>query len=109
MIGRDGLRQSEVKQQRVCEAKAGGKQEGHPHAPAAQYAADGWPKNKTQTKGCANQAHSFRAIFFGGDVGDISLRRRDVSASDAVKDASHKKHPERGCKTENLESRCRCR
>ena len=62
----------------------------------AQYAADGRTKNKTQSKGRANQPHSFRAIFLGGDVGNVSLRSRDVSAGNAVEDATHEQQP-KGC------------
>ena len=59
------------------------------------------PENKTKPKGRAQQSHSLGAILFGGDVGDVGLRGRNVSAGNAVQDPSQKEHPERRCKTEN--------
>ena len=101
MIGSDRLRQGEVEQQRICEAQTGRKKEWHCDAPAAEYAANGRPENKTHTKSGANQTHSFRAIFFSRDVGNVGLRGRNVSAGNAVQNASEEKQPESVGKTKN--------
>src|SRR5258705_7434255 len=101
MIGRNRFSQSEVKQQGVCETQAGGEEKRYCNTPVAEYAADCRTKNKPQPEGCANQAHSFRPIFLGGDVGDVGLRGRYVSARNAVEDTSHEKHPERCCKAKD--------
>ena len=58
----------------------------------AQDAADRWSKNESETKGGADQSHSFGAILFGGDVGDVGLSGGNVSAGDAVENAADEKH-----------------
>src|SRR5690242_15002487 len=94
MIARDGFGQSEIKQYRVEETERGRKEERHLNSPTAENAADCWSKNKPETKRRTDQAHAFRAVFLGGDVGDVGLRSRDVAAGDAVENATGEKHPE---------------
>ena len=89
---------------RVGEAETCGKEKGNLNAPTAQDAANSRAKNKAETKRSAQQSHPLRAIFGGGNVCDISLGRRDVSAGNAVEDAAEKKHPKRGRKTEDQKS-----
>src|ERR1044072_1004292 len=92
MIRRDGFRKREIEQHCVREAEHCGEDKRHLNAPAAQDAADRWSKNKSETKRSADQSHSFSAVLFGGDVGDVRLRGRDVAARDAVENAADKKH-----------------
>src|SRR5215216_2988198 len=92
MIGRHCLRQREVEEHCVSETECCRKDKRHLNAPTAQDAADRWSKDKSETKRGADQPHSFGAVLFGGDVGDVGLRGGDVSAGDAVEDATDKKH-----------------
>src|ERR1051325_10307117 len=96
MIGRHRFREGEVKQQCSREAERRGKEERHVNAPLAENPADRWSKNESQPKRGADQSHAFRAVLFGGDVGDVGLRGRDVSASDAVEYAADKEHKNGG-------------
>src|SRR5258707_7992091 len=107
MIRGDSLRQREVKQNRIRKRESTGKKKRDINSPAAQDAPDRRPKNKTQAKGRADQAHSFGAIFFGGDIRDVSLRRRDVAAGNSVDDPAEKKHPQRGGESQNHKSNTR--
>src|SRR6185369_10443223 len=95
MIGRDGLRQPEIKEYRICKAHRSREEKWHVNAPAAQNAADGWSEDKPEAKRSADQTHALGAIFPGGDVGDIGLCCRDVSAGDAVENATDKEQQER--------------
>src|ERR1700754_3383523 len=95
MIASDRLGQTEIEQHRVGKAKRRRKEKRNVNSPTAQDAADRWSKNETETKRRADQAHAFRAILAGGDVGDVGWRGRDVAAGDAVENASGKKHPDR--------------
>src|SRR5882672_1102204 len=104
MIRRHSFGQSEVKQNRIGERESAGEEERNVDAPAAQDAADRRPKNKTQAEGRADQAHSLRAIFFGRDISDVSLRRRDVAAGNSIDDAAEKKHPQRRRESQNHKS-----
>src|SRR5262249_9197053 len=100
MIGGDGFGQSEIKEHCLGETETRRKEERNVNAPLAQDAADCWSKNKAESKRGANQAHAFRAIFSGSDVGDVGLRRRDVAAGDAVENSAGEEHPERCCESE---------
>jgi len=100
MIGRDCFRQCEIEQHCIRETERGSEEERNVNAPLAQDAADGWSKNKSQPKRRADQPHAFGAILFGGDVGDVRLRCRDVAASDAVEYAPDEKHQKRFCQPE---------
>src|SRR5689334_22575491 len=100
MIGGDRFGQSEVKQQRVGKTESGREEERDVNAPLAQYAANRWSKNKPESKRGADHAHALRAIFGGGDVGDVGLCGRDVAAGDAVENSAGEKHPERRCESE---------
>ena len=104
MIGRHGFRQREIKQDRISESQATREQKRHVVSPTAQDAANRGPKYKTQAERRADQSHSFGAIFFGGDIGDVGLRGRDVAAGNSINDAAEKKHPQRGGKSQNQES-----
>ena len=95
MIRRDCFRQSEIEQHRIRETQRRREDKRHVNSPTAQDAADRWSKNKAETKRRADQAHSFRAILFGRDVGDVGLRSRDVAAGDAVENAADEEHHER--------------
>src|SRR5438105_13864224 len=64
MIRGNSFRQGEVKQNRIRKCESAGEKKRNIDAPAAQDAADRRPKNKTQAKGRADQAHSLSAIFF---------------------------------------------
>ncbi len=101
MIRRYRFRQSEEKQQSVCETERGGEEKRNVNAPATQDAANRWSKNKSQPKRGADQSHAFGAIFFSRDVGDVGLRRGDVSARDAVENSSDKEHEDRRRKAEH--------
>src|SRR5829696_4713401 len=92
MIRRDRLRQREIEEHCVREAENRGEDKRHLDAPTAQNPTNGWSKNKSQTEGGADHSHSFGAVFFGGDVGDVGLRGGDVSAGDAVENAADEKH-----------------
>src|SRR5215211_5725509 len=94
MIGRDGLGQREIEEYCIREAENCGKDKRHVNAPAAQDAADRWSKNEPETKGGADHSHSFGAILFGGDVGDVGLSGGDVAAGDAVEYTANEKHKE---------------
>ena len=101
MIGRDRFRQGEVEQDYVGQREAAGKKKRHVGAPAAQDSADGWTKNKAQSKGCANQSHSFGAIFLGRNVGNVGLGGRDVAARNSIDDAADEQHQQRRRKSED--------
>src|SRR5690348_1662468 len=101
MIARDGFGQSEIKQYRVEKTKRGRKEERHLNSPTAENAADCWSKDKPETKRRADQAHAFRAVFLRGDVGDVSLRGRDVAAGYAVENAAGEEQPERRGESEH--------
>jgi hypothetical protein len=88
MIRRDCLRKSKVEQHRIRKAECCRKEERNVNAPVTQNPTDRWPKNKSKTKCSADQSHTFRAILFCRDVGDVSLRCRDVSACYAVENAT---------------------
>src|ERR1700682_5053889 len=104
MIRGHSFRQSEVKQNRIRESESAGEKKRNVDAPAAQNAANRRTKNKTQTESRAYQSHALRAIFFGRDIGDVGLRRRDVAAGNPVDDAAEKKHPQRRRESENQKS-----
>src|SRR5947208_3959581 len=105
MTGRDCLRQGEVEQNYVSQREAAGKQKRNVGAPATQYPADGGTKNEAQSKRCADQSHSLGAIFFGGDVGDVGLRGRDIAARNSIDDATHKQHRQGSGKTEDQKTK----
>ena len=107
MIRGDSFRQREVKQNGICECESAGEKKGNIDAPAAQDATDRRPKNKTQAKSRADQAHSLGAIFFGGDIRDVSLRRRDVAAGNSIDDPAEKQHPQRRGESQNHKSKTR--
>ena len=104
MIGRHGFRQREIKQDRISESQATREQKRHVVSPTAQDAANRGPKYKTQAERRAVQSHSLRAIFFGGDIGDVGLRGRDVAAGNSIDDAAEKKHPQRRRESQNHKS-----
>jgi hypothetical protein len=104
MIRCDCFRQREIKQQCVCKTKTSSKQKRNCHAPTTQNAANSRAKNKAETKGSAQQSHSFRAIFPGRNVRHIGLGRRYVSTGDAIKNAAEKKHPKCCGKTKDQEA-----
>src|SRR5258708_31129042 len=107
MIRGHSFWQSEVKQNRIREGEAAREKERNVDAPAAQDAANRRPENKTQAKRRADQAHSFCAIFFGRDIRDVSLRRRNVAAGNSIDDPAEKKHPQRGGESQNQKSSTR--
>src|SRR5205814_1341478 len=74
MIGRDRFRQRKIKQNRISEGEPAGKQKRHVDSPAAEDAADRRTEHESQSERRANQSHPFRAIFFRGDISDVSLR-----------------------------------
>src|ERR1051325_5425798 len=93
MSGGHRFGQSKIKQHSVGETQRRRKQKRNGDAPLAKDAANRRPENKTETKGCSQQAHSLCPIFFSSDVGNISLRSGNVTAGDAVEDAANEKHP----------------
>ncbi len=101
MIGSDRFRKREVEQHCICKTQSRRKEKGHVDTPATQDAANSRTENEAQTKRCTQQAHPLCAIFFGSNVCDVSLRRRNVTAGNAVEDASQKKHPQRCGKAED--------
>src|SRR5262249_55413955 len=94
MICGDSLRQREKEQYRIRKAERCRKEERNMNAPMTQYPTDCWSKNKAEPKCSVDQSHAFRAVLFRCDVGNVSLRCRDVSASDAVENATDKEHPD---------------
>src|SRR2546423_2600083 len=104
MIRSDCFGQSEIEQQRVSEAETRRKQKRNLNSPATENAANCWSKNETEAKRSADQAHSLRAIFLGRDVGDVSLRGRDVATCYAIENSAGEEHPERCCESQYQKS-----
>src|SRR5215208_6711165 len=95
MIGRHCFGQPEIQEHCVGETKRGCEEKWDLNAPAAQNSSDSRSKNKSESKGGANQAHSFRTVLFSCDVGDVRLSGRDVSPGDSVENAAEEKHEDR--------------
>src|SRR6185503_20729268 len=94
MIRSNSFRKGEEEKRRIGEAERCGKEERHMNAPMTQDAANRWSKNESETKRSPDQPHAFRAILFGSDISNVSLCCRNVSACDAVEDATDEEHPE---------------
>src|SRR5712691_25110 len=107
MILRHSFRQGEIEQQRIGEAKTGREEKRYVNTPTAQYSSNSWSKNESQAKRRADQPHTLGPFFFGGDVCNISLRGRNVTACDAVENSAGKEHPQSVCRTQYEEADAR--
>src|SRR5688572_12103223 len=94
MLRSYGFRQSEIEQNCIREGQRGRKKKRHVNSPAAENAADRRSKDKPESKGSAEQSHSFGAVFFSCDIGDVRLRSGDIPTRDAIQNPSQKKHPQ---------------
>src|SRR5262245_40569208 len=94
MIGSNGLRQGEIKQDGIGQGQAAGEQKRHVDSPAAHHAADRRSEDEAESESCANQSHALRAIFFGGYVSDVRLSGGYVAAGNSVNDSADEEHPQ---------------
>ena len=101
VVGRNRLGQDEVEQHGVREGERGGEVEGRADVPLREHAADGRAEDEPEAEGRSEHPHPLRAVLRRRHVGDVSLRRRDVAARDAVEDAARKQHPERRRRAHN--------
>ena len=107
MIRRDCFRQREVKQHGVRQGEAAGKKKRHVDSPATQDPTNRRTEDKAESKRRTNQSHALRAIFFAGDIRDVSLCSRDVTAGNSVDDSADEEHQECGRKSQDQKSQCR--
>ncbi len=76
--------QSEESLQHGDEAHGRGEIAGQCRMNRDQQCAEGGPHGESYAEGCAEDAHSAGAVLWGGDIADVRLGCRDISAAESV-------------------------
>ena len=96
VLVRKAFRQDQINQQSIRDGESRRKKKRSAVGNPTHDSADHRPEGKTKAERSANQAHRARALFGSGNVGNVGLRNRDVSASYARKNSGDEKERQSG-------------